>query len=543
MLFSKILCQGEEARRKFLSGINKVGDAVGATLGPSGLNFIINEKFRAPKVTNDGVTVARHIVLEDEVEDLAAQTVVDVAMKTNNEVGDGTTTSVVIAQRLIQDCYEKMNFSEQISGTSGVTMANEIYKARETVIEKLKAMAHPLEEGELEKVVSTSMRDKEMGKTIATMLKELGVDGRLSTEDNWETKSGITTEMTLGMKFLGTYSSPYFTTTENQKEAVWKDVDVLVTNLRIESTVGLKKLFDEMREKERFNLVLLCGYSEGESGYSSEAVQRLVVSHLAIRMGKAVGVKVLPVKVPSLTTHELSDVCEYVDAEFIDKALGKKLGDVRINHLGYAKEIVVDEDNVHIKGGRGADLGKASARIEVLKKQIEEEKDQMFEGKLRNRIASLAAAQGVIRVGAATEAERTYIKYKIEDAVNAGKAAMEEGVIAGGGIPLKEIAEEFGKDHILYEALQSPYNKIQENAGGNLVISPDILDPIKVTRLAFENACSAAAQVISSIGAIAEHKKTLAEELQKMIAHGAEHNADFRADENLDYSYGPQVRR
>ncbi len=530
-MFEKVVEYGPETREKFLRGVNKVGEAVGMTMGPRGLSFAIKEKYRAPTITNDGVSVARRIVLEDDIEDLAAQTLVDVAMRTNYEAGDGTTTATVIAHRLINDAFERLKLGDLSADVNPIALADEIYAQRPFIVEKIQNLAKTAKKDDLYNVVATSLRDREYGKTIADMLKKVGVDGYISVEDNWETKRGVEASVIEGMKFLGTYATPYFANSANQKEAIWENSHILVTNHPIESTNALSNLLKGMQQNGLTKLVIISGFSEG-AAFSKPFIATVANAIKAVAQGNSNALQVLGIKAPSLTTEELMDVSEYLGAKFIDKSLGHPLISVTPSDCGQAKKVVVDADDVHLIGG----AGDASYRIETLKKQVEKEKDVMFRTKLEKRIASLNAAVGVIRVGAATESERTYLKYKIEDAVNAGRAALAEGVIQGGGVPLKEIAEELGKDHILYGALRAPFETIQRNCGGSIAIEPNVLDAAKVTRLAVENALSAAAQVITLGGAIGERPKTLIGELEKKLK--PEHNADFRADENQDLGRG-----
>jgi len=540
-MWKKKISFEDEAKAKLLAGVNKVGSYVGKTMGPAGQNWIIQQKFKSPQVHNDGVEVARHIFLEDETEDMGAQTLVDIAMNTNDEAGDGTTTSIVIADALITRGFKYTDLAEH-TGISPVAVAEDIYKQREIVLESLKKRAVKLKKDDLYKVVSTSLRDWELGKKIADMLNEVGVDGRIAVEENWETKRETTFETVKGMKVLGKSASPYFANTANGKEALWKDALILVTNEKIETFGALTKIVNEMKTKGKIKLVIINGNSEGTACYSKRFVGDLIKARLStIEMAKrgVQMVEILPIEAPSLTSEELKDISTYINARFIDINASRNVSDMKFEDLGTAKDVAATNDgNIHITGGKG----NTEERINELKKQMDLEQDQMFKNKIKNRIASLSASQGLIRVGAPTEAEQTYLKEKVIDAVNAGKAAMEEGVIQGGGVPLKEIAEELGKDSILYEALQAPYKTIQANAGGNLEIKPDILDAVKVTRLAVENALSAGAQIIASCGAIVDTREHIWDKLDQAVEKIApDPKVDFRNEENRDL--GSQMTR
>lgn len=523
-MIKKVIAVGEEAREKLLRGVIKIGQMVGSTLGPNGKNAIIYKKYSSPLVTNDGVTIARHIVLDDEVEDLGAQTIVEVAMKTNDQAGDGTTTSVVIAVNLIQDCFDKLKDSATALGGSVMQMFQQIQDSKRKAVELLKAQAKPVEDN-LEKIISTSLENKEYGKIVSDMITQIGKDGYISVEDNWATQYGITAETILGMKFYGTYVTPYMMTT-NKKEAIIEDCPILVVNGELEEIGSLaKNIMEVLKQQGKTKLVIFA------PSYTRQLIAALANVAIGFHEGKQM--QILAVKCPTQTIEELKDIAAFVKADVIDRSTGMMLKNVKVDNLGGAKKIVVNQDDVIITGGNGD----VSARVADLQAQVELEKDQMFKEKLKRRISSLNAGIGIIRVGAMTQTERDYWKLKIEDAKNAGKAALEEGTVKGGGLALKEVAEALGDKDILYKALIAPYEKIQENSGGNYEIGEDILDPVKVTRLALENACSAASVFITTETAITEHRKTLVEELEKALVPRNDTD-DFRDDENQDQGAG-----
>lgn len=533
-MWKKVISFGPEARAKFLKGVNKVGKYVGNTMGNHGQNWILQQKFKSPQIFNDGVEVARHIFLDDETEDLAAQTLVDIAMNTNQEAGDGTTTSIVIADALITRGFKDLELSEQ-TGQSPVSIAEEIYTERPKILEKLKKLAKKIGKDDLYKVVSTSLRNWETGKKIADMLNEVGVDGRVSVEENWETKRETEFEIVKGMKFLGKMASPFFANTINGKEAIWKDALVLVTNQKLESFASIAKIVAGLKEAGKMKFVIINGFSSGTATYDKKFIDSLVsaiVNREGLRKKGMELIEVLPIDAPSLTSEQLQDIATYLNARFIDTNASRNVSEATIADLGTAKEVTAVIDGIiHITGGKGD----TESRIKELKEQLKLEKDVMFQGKLKDRIASLSASQGQIRVGAPTEAEQTYIKEKMMDAVNAGKAAMEEGIIKGGGVPLKEIADELGEGHILYEALRAPYETIQKNAGKPFDVKDDILDSYKVTRLALENALSASAQLIATGGGITDVRQTAWDKLEEVVnKQFPDPKTDFREPENRD---------
>lgn len=534
----KIIEHGERVVEKFIRGINVVDKMVGDTLGPSGRNRIIGRKYRSPLITNDGVTVARNIVLDDEMEDLAAQTLVEIAMKTNETAGDGTTTSVVAGAALAVNTFERLkkdneNAVFQAGKVSPITYAKEIWSELPRALALLEEQKKVVEGDMLDQVIATSLENLDYGKTLGDLFRQVGADGYISTEDNWGTKYGIDTEVTTGMRFLGTYASPYLANERNRKEAVWEDTYVLVCNQRIDKPATLSKLIKEMDAAKVSKLVIIGGFSEGTNPFSKELIEGLARVMQASQTNPNL-IQILAVKAPSLTSDELEDVAVFTDAKFIDKTTGGKLTEARLVDCGFAKKIVVTEDDVNIVGGRGNTV----ERISILKEQMEREKDAMFLEKTKRRIASLSAGVGIIRVGAPTEQERTYLKYKLEDAVHAAKAAMEEGVVPGAGIALKNVADQLGEEHILYPALIAPYERIRSNAGGELEVPDSIVDPHKVVRLALTNACSAAAALISADGGISDRRQTLFDSFAARMGKMNVVEDDFRADENQDLGRG-----
>jgi len=528
MSWRKIITEGEEARAKFLEGTRKIGLYVGKTMGPHGRNWIIQQKYSAPQIHNDGVEVARHVFLDEETEDMAVQTIVDIAMNTNYDAGDGTTTSVVIADSLIH-----RGFKEVELGLSPVKIAENIYEELPKVVKMLKPKK--LGKDDLYKVVSTALRDWELGKKVSEMLQEVGVDGRIAVEENWETKRESEFEVVKGMKFLGKSVSSYFANSENGKEALWKDAYVLVTNEKIEITNSIARLINELKEKGKTKLVIVGGFSEGTASYGKGFLGNLIKARVNREELAKRGIEmldILPLEAPTLTSEELKDVAAYTGATFIDTKAGGDVSQAKMSDLGFSREFSSRNDGyVHITGGKGD----TALRIKRLKAQLEIEQDQMFHAKVRNRIAALNASIGVIKVGAPTEAEQTYRKEKITDAINAGRAALQEGVIGGGGVPLKEIADKLGEEHILYEALQRPFKQIQENAMTPFKVEAKVLDSYKVTRMALENACSAAAQIIASDGAIVDRRENLIDHLEKMVNKAmVDPKVDFRDESNRD---------
>lgn len=529
-MIKKVVSFDSTTKVKIIKGALRVSDIVGRTLGPSGRNALIYKKYKSPPITNDGVTIARHIVLEDEIEDLGAQVMVEACMKTNKTVGDGTTTTAVIAGALIRSIEEQSK--SVVQDRDVIALSRLIDEQAKVVIEKINEKSHPLSGDDLTYITSTSMRDKNYGKIIADVISQVGKDGYVSVEDNWLTQYGVTTEIVIGMRKLADLASPYFINTKH-KEAKWENTNILICNDVFKSGDSIGKLLNEILNDSNKNLVIVNG-SENPP-YPNEFVVSVLNTILMRQKGNTKLPNILLVKAPALTSEELEDMAVFCDAKFIDRHKGMKLEKVTMTHspsdLGYAEKVVVTEDEIIITGGRG----KKDERIKLLNEHMELERDPMFKEKLKRRIAGMADGQGIIRVGAATEQERTYLKDKIEDAKCAAKAAMEEGVVKGGGLTLKEIAEELGEDNILYGALLAPYQKIRENAGTDILVDDTILDATKVTRLAVQNACSVVSKLITAEIAIGEKIESPWDKFdkvyQKLIPMD---NGDYRSDENQD---------
>ena len=501
----------QEARDALKKGIDLVANIVGGTLGPAGQNVVIEAKglgwgrTRAPVITNDGVSIARQIVLEDEIEDMGAQSLIDVAVKTNEMVGDGTTTSVVLAHAIIDKIFKKLD-EEKLLLKGGINIRdfyNQVNESCAKVVEKLKAMAKPIKEKkDIENVAMISLANEELGKMVAGMVHKIGKDGLITVEEGYgyETK----TELVSGMKKVGSYLNEQLMT-NSRKEAVLKDPIILVMSGRIEDQTKLKGVCDWLLKNQKKELVVIC------EGYSKEIAPFVVFNKI-----KAV-FYCLAIKAPALTISELEDVAIYTGAKFIDQNQGMNLEHLEMTDLGRAEKIVVDKDDIFIVKGKG-DKKAIDERIEKLKVERDEvEKTDMFKKKIDKRIASLSGGVGLIEVAAKSDAETEYLLRKVEDSVLACKAAMEEGIVKGGGLALKEINDELPKDDILKDILDKPYEKIQENAGGQLEIGDNVIDPVKVVRVALENACSMAGIFITVQCAIAWKKNKLTDELGKLL--------------------------
>lgn len=538
-MIERVIESGITARRKILKGAMAVDRYVGMSLGPAGRNAIVFQAYKAPSISNDGVFIARNIVMKDPIEDLGAQTVIEASMQTGKRAGDGTTTTVVIACKLIEECAKKIELEDQSAKSSGIDsgadvigMSVRINEAKELVLKALKSadISRPIEKGDIKNIIATSLGKMypEYIDDLTEVIDKVGLDGYVSVEDNWSTKYGVEIALSQGMRFLGSYASPLFSNTRN-REAIMEDVLVLVTNHRLEALSPIQELLKALNGKGVKRLVII------SEGFSAAVTKLLAATTLQAKSDPRL-VSFLLIKAPSLTTDQFLDVISFTGGRFFDKNISERsLENATIDMLGHVRRIVVDEDNTTMEGGKGDIAGSTKERIETLKAEMEIEKDSSFKEQTKRRIGALASGFAIIRVGAATEPEREYIRFKMEDAIFAAKAAIEEGVVAGGGLALKTIAEQLGKENILYGALIAPYERIKSNAGGTLKVSAKIIDPVKVTRLAVENACSVAGKLITAEVGITEKKESIVDRLEQSLR--PDDNEDFRAEENQDLAY------
>lgn len=502
MQINKIILTGKEARSELKKGVDKVADIVGKTLGPSGRNVMLGTMgVKAPQITNDGISIAKEIILDDETQNLGAEAIINASSKTNDRAGDGTTTTVVIAREIIEEGLKKIDDEHSFisSSINVMDIYREINVTKRELIKKLEKLAKPISTKEdIKKIAVTAVEDEEVGGIIAEMLFKLGKEGKITVESAFDTK--ISHDVVKGMKVHGTYASDLLA--NKRKEIVKKEVAIIVTNEDIDYPSQLEAVVNQAKSQGIVEIVLVA--------------PRFAPSVLpTINYNAMQGIfSFIPVKVAALTDSQLEDMAIYTKATFIDKNQAMKLHDFTLAQLGKCEKIIIDESEVSIIGGKGD----VKERVKDLKAEMEVEKTDHYKDKLATRIASLSSGIGVIRVGGDTDMERNYKRLKIDDAVYATKCAMEEGVVAGGGVVLRDLAKDLDDESILKKALCKPYEQIQENAGGKLKIGKDILDPVKVTRIALENACSVAGILLTTETTIADKKiPELTESFKKAI--------------------------
>jgi chaperonin GroEL len=527
---AKQLMFDEEARRAILRGVDKLANAVKATLGPKGRNVVLDKKFGAPNITKDGVTVAKEIELEDPFENMGAQMVKEVASKTSDVAGDGTTTATVLAQAIIREGMKNVT-----AGANPMALKRGIDRAVEAVVEEIKKISKPTKgKKEISQVASISANnDRTIGDLIADAMEKVGKDGVITVE---EAKGVETTlEVVEGMQFDRGYISPYFVTDPERMEAVLENPLILIHEKKISGMKDLLPILEQIAKMGK-PLVIIAEEVEGE------ALATLVVNKLRGTLTTCA------VKAPGFGDRRkemLKDIAILTGGEVISEELGIKLENIRLDDLGKCKKVVVDKENTTIIEGAGKDK-EIEGRIKQIRTQIEETTSDYDREKLQERLAKLAGGVAVIKVGAPTEIAMKEKKARVEDALNATRAAVEEGIVPGGGVVLLRSVgavdrlkasgdEKIGAD-IIRRALEEPIRQIAENAGidGPIVVqkvrdgngpfgfnaeteeyedlmTAGIIDPTKVTRIALQNAASIAGLMVTTecmVTEIPEKEKT-----------------------------------
>lgn len=512
-----IVKSGQQARAIIKSAVDKVGNVVRKTLGPAGRNVLVDRgDWKTPRITNDGVFIAKNYRIDDPAENLVARILVQAAEKTNEIAGDGTTTAIVIAQKIIKTVFDEIEESvvavedtdlELNTGTSLMEYKKQIYEAYKKADTELVKQGKKIKSKEdLEKITLCSMENPEIASVIADVVMKVGAEGYVGVEEGYH--GVIETDVVEGMQKRARLAETFMQTNRERKEMDVPNPRILVTSYNMEGIdrlVSITNLCNKLIKKEVRQLVVIAPKFDKTS---------IVFAAKFLRQG----FRLFLVKAPTLNEKdgdELEDVAVYVGAKFFSEVKGLELKNLTEDDLGKAKRVVVNsEGQMAIFQGAGTEDSKK--RAEVLKEQSKLEKDAIWKKKIAQRIASLTSGIGVIRVGALTDVETGYLKLKVEDTINAAKAALEEGYVQGGGLALKQVAEKLPKN-ILTDALLAPYEQIQENAGGKLEIGENVIDPLKVTRTALSNACSVASILITSDSILVEKDVDIGEKLRETL--------------------------
>jgi chaperonin GroEL len=513
-----------EARRALEAGVNKLAEAVKITLGPKGQYVVLDKKFGSPTITNDGVTIAREIELEDIFENQGAQLVKEVATKTNDVAGDGTTTATVLAQIIVREGLKNV-----AAGANPVILRSGVEKAVEAAVEAIKAQSTEISgKEEISRVGAISARSDEVGDVIAEAIDKVGKDGVVNVEESQT--FGMDLEFTEGMQFDKGYLSPYFVTDQDRMEAVLDDPYILIANQKIGNVQDLLPILNQVMQSNR-PLLIVAEDVEGE------ALATLIVNKLRGTFNAAA------VKAPGFGDRRkrmLEDIAILTGGEVITEELGLKLENTQLNQLGRARKVVITKDDTTIVDGAG-ETERITGRINQIRSEIETTDSDFDREKLQERLAKLAGGVAVIKVGAATETELKEKKHRVEDALSATRAALEEGIVPGGGVaflhaqqPVAELLSNLEGDErtgarIIHRALEEPIRQIAQNAGadgsivvdkvrtegGNLgfnaltaqyedLVSAGVTDPTMVSRSALQNAASIGSLIVTTDVIVAE---------------------------------------
>ena len=525
---AKQLLYGEDARKALQAGIDKLSNTVKITLGPKGRNVVLDKKYGAPLITNDGVTIAKEIELEDPFENMGAQLVKEVSTKTNDIAGDGTTTATLLAQALVNEGMKNV-----AAGANPMTVKKGIQKAVDAAVKALKCDAKPVQSSsDIARIATVSAADENVGNLIAEAMEKVSADGVITVEESKTAETSC--DVVEGMQFDRGYISPYMVTDTDKMEAVIDDAFILITDKKITNIQEILPLLEQILQAGK-KLVIVAEDVEGEA-LATILVNRLRGTFTCVC-----------VKAPGFGDRRkemLQDIAILTGGQVVTSDLGLELKDTSVNMLGRARQVKVTKENTIIVDGAG-DKAEISARVNQIKSQIEVTTSEFDKEKLQERLAKLAGGVAVIKVGAATETEMKEKKLRIEDALNATKAAVEEGIVAGGGTAYLNVISEVAKllktvdgdektgVQIVLKALEEPVRQIAANAGldGAVIvdkimgsrkkgwgfdaykeeycdmIKSGIVDPTKVTRSALLNAASVASTILTTEAVVADQKE------------------------------------
>jgi len=522
---AKDIISSEEARKRLKTGVDKLADTVKVTLGPKGRNVVLEKKYGSPNITNDGVTIAKEIELEDPYENMGAQIVKEVASKTNDLAGDGTTTATVLTQAIVEEGVKNV-----AAGANPMAIKRGIEKASAAVSAELDKIAKPVKAStEIANVASISADDPEVGKLIAEVMEVIGEDGIVTVEEGQTL--GLGKEVVEGMQFDKGYVSPYMITDAARMEAVMENAPILITDKKISAVGELLPLLEKLAAEGKKDLVIIAEEVEGE------ALTTLVLNKLRGTFNT------LAIKAPAFGDRRkemLQDIAVLTGGQVITEEIGLKLEDASVEMLGEARKVIADKDNTTIVEGKGSQAA-LKERVKLIRNQIKESSSEYELEKLQERVAKLESGVAVIKVGAATEVELKEKKARIEDAINSTKAAVAEGIVAGGGAALikarkaldtlKLDDEEMIGVLIVRKALEAPIRQIAANAGITDIaviletiikandnktgwdfaknekadmLARGIIDPVKVTKSALINSTSAASMLLTTEAAVVD---------------------------------------
>lgn len=513
------LSDEEQVREKIFLGASKMAAMVGMTLGPHGRSVIIDRGTGEPLIVDDGRRVAEFVKFDDPIEQMAARTLYGVTRKTDEEVGDGTTTATVLSDGMIGEVRKNhLVAGGLVASTASVQdIDREILETRDIVLKKLDEMARPVKsEKDLIDVATASSGDPALGKIIGQMYYGLGKDGHIALEFNLLSEQ-IEHEVVRGLRFTGTYADRFMITNALRKESIFADSHVLVAHKKDIEPGSIQPLCAELAHAGKSSLVIIA------PKFTADLIKSVYVTMKKTQNN----FEVLCVRAPGLHPEHYEDIAIWTGGKFFSDR--DDLATATKADLGYVERIEVNEDTAILIEGKG-DKKAVEKRIEEVRADANLQKLSQFKQSRLDRISAMSGGVGVIRIGAATDEERNWLKHKIEDAKYATKAAFNGGVVPGGGQAFKKIAEELPEGNILKVALMAPYNRLKENAGGKLVVPKNVIDPVLVEKSAVKTACSAVSKLIRIGGAIANLPTPSLEEAFRGImgsnSHGIEEDDD-----------------
>ncbi len=510
---------GSELREKLLRGVDLIGNQVGLTMGPYGRNNLIERRVHTvPIVTNDGKRAAKAINPKDPIERMVVRALSNAAENTDLKTGDGTTGTIVLAQAIIHTALEKISdpthekLGIKAKKISVVALKKEIDKAKELALAELKKQRKKIKTiEELTDVAVTSVEDEKLGKIIAEMVMKIGENGYIFAEEGFTFETE--TEVIEGMKFPGKVAANFMLNNPNRMELSLEKTKVLVTNMTVKDMGDFIKpkggsVFADIQETGDQHCALIA--------WKFEKKFLLDVADL----WRKTGFRIYCIKVPAILTEQLKDVAIYVGGSLLDENQNMKISDAHVENMGQVNRLTANAEECVLVGGHGK-KEEIKKRIKEIEEQIKIEKIPEFKPRLKQRIADLSSGVGIVRVGHNTQLEQLYVLDKVQDAVLATKEALRDGVVKGGGLALKEIAEKL-PENILTESLKAPYHKIQENAGEEFEIPKNVVDPYNVIKVSLENACSVAGALITTGGAIYDEEDYTLEDFKNEIKKWAD---------------------
>ncbi len=507
----KLWLFGEEAQNKIGEGLRRGVEVVESTLGPCGSNVLIERKFRTPISVDDGITALQNLILDDELENIGITSLIDAANKISEHAGDGTSTTVILTEAIYKAGRKLVGDGVLALGKTPLEIKNLIFSARDLVLEKLKEISKKIKDkSEFKSVAMAAYADDKMAEIVSDLIDKVGENGTIIVEEAWGRETEV--ELMTGMRFAGKLAHGFFANTPEEGLNL-EGFPIILTDFDFLNLNDLAPLVQDVSKAGEQGLIIIA------NKYERPAIEQVIRSNVFNSQNRN-PFRAYLVKTPSFTPGEYEDLATFIGARYFSKEKGDRIAECIVGELGRASIFKINKigEGIAIGGaGRKEDVDK---RIEELKLKLADEKVKLIKNRMIQRIAALASAIGIIKVGSPSDGETEHIRLKTKNAVKSTQAAREEGVVKGGGIALKEISESLPEDNILKEALKAPYEVIQRNAGGKLEIPEELYDAVKVIRTAIEQACSTAWLLINTKTIIAFKSERQQDDAAKILAEG-----------------------